>query len=264
MATKRAKSKASKRSGRKVARKPSRRKAARRPARGATRRTAKRAARKTARRPAKKAAKKAAKKTAKKAARKSATRPARRPALQVVKRAPRPAAPKAAPAPAFAAQRAGASAKEQVLFEMERAHTALAAAFKGLGEAGANTPLAPGKWTPRQIVLHLLAWERYGLSAFETAYARNERPPLSMVEIDRMNADNVAALDHHAWPEAVRLLQGAREDLRAALEAIPDEPAAVWSEDHAVGWLARLFAGHDRHHAGQIKAARVAPAGPGA
>jgi hypothetical protein len=226
--------------------------------------TAKRAPRRAPRKraTAKRAPRKAARKraTAKRAVRRSSARPA----LTVVRRpsarpAPRRAAPTPVP-PAFAGAKAGASAKDLVLFEMERAQTALAAAIKGMGEASANEPLGPGRWSPRQVLLHLVGWDRAALPALEVAYARNERPPLADDEVDRVNAQSLAQYDHLGWEEARRLLQTARGELRAAFEAIPDEPAEVWSEQHAVGWMARFLAGHDRHHADQIKAARLAAA----
>jgi hypothetical protein len=275
MATKRGKKKAAKKAARKrAARKSTKRtpkRAARKSAKRARRAAPKRAKRRAPKRAKRRAPKRrAARKIARKAARKTAKRrPAKRPKLKVVKRAARPKAAKAAkaakaPRPArpaaFAAAKAAASAKELALFELERARVALHAAIQGMSEATANTPMGPGRWTPRQLVLHLVAWDREALGLLETAYTRNQRPALSADENDAANAARVAALEHHGWEETRRLLQHARADLREAFEAIPEQPADVWSPDHAVGWFARFLAGHDWHHAEALKAARVAEA----
>ena len=64
------------------------------------------------------------------------------------------------PPAAFARQQSGASEKERVLFELERARVAVTAAIQGLGAAAADRPVAPGKWTVREIVLHLVVRDR--------------------------------------------------------------------------------------------------------
>ncbi len=236
--------KSPKRAARKVAKKAARRPKRRKPA-------AKRAPRKAAGRKA------ARRKVAKKAARKKVAK--KRPALKVVKRAAKkPAAKKPAKKvpPAFAGAKANATAKELVLFELERSRVAVHAALQGHTETSANAPLAPGKWSPRQYVLHLAAWDREALRMLEPAFARNQMPNWPE-DGDAFNATILAPLDHHTWDEARRLMSESRADLLAALEAIPDAPAEVWAEDHAVGNLARAMAGHDRHHADKLKAARI-------
>ncbi len=160
--------------------------------------------------------------------------------------------------PAFAGAKAGASARELVLFELVRARVAVHAALQGLTEASANVPMAPGRWSPRQVALHLVSWDREAILLLEAAYARDARPTFDRAQLEVINAAGLARLEHHSWEEAWRLLHEARDDLRAALETIPDEPAQVWSEEHAVGWLARFIAWHDRHHADALKAARIA------
>jgi hypothetical protein len=68
-----------------------------------------------------------------------------------------------------------------------------------------------------------------------------------------MNVAGLQALEHHDWESAKRLLQASHEDLWDAFDSIPDEPADVWSPEHAVGELVREVTVHDRHHADAIK-----------
>ena len=59
----------------------------------------------------------------------------------------------------------------------------------------------------------------------------------------------------------MRLLKTTRQQLMEALEAVPAEPAELWTAQHAFGEMLLLLPPHDRHHADQVKASRIA-AGP--
>ena len=168
---------------------------------------------------------------------------------------------KAAPiaAAAFAPQKSGASARELVLFELERARVAVIAAIQGLG-AGAERPVGPGKWSPREIVLHLAVRDRVRLDEFD---AIRGGTPASWAHLDAVamvavNEAHLAPLRRHSWDDAVRLLERTRAELLAALHAVPAEPAEVWGEAHPFGAVLRALALHDRRHADQIKNARIA------
>lgn len=168
-------------------------------------------------------------------------------------------AARVAPA-AFAPQKAGASEKDLVLFEIERARVAVKAAIQGLGGAAATRPVAPGKWSPREIVLHLAVRDGVRLEELDAIAGGT---PASWTHLDTvaMAAANEAALAPlrgHSWEEAVRLLDRTRTGLLAALKAVPAEPAERWSGKHPFGGVMRSLAPHDRKHADQIKNARVA------
>ena len=82
------------------------------------------------------------------------------------KAAPKPRAPKRPTAPvppAFSAQRATADARGLLLFELARARAAVKAAIQGLTGANALNPIAPGKWSIFEIVLHLSERDRVRL-----------------------------------------------------------------------------------------------------
>ena len=161
---------------------------------------------------------------------------------------------------AFAPQRSVASAKELVIFEIERARVAVRAAIQGMGSAAANRPVAPGKWSPREIVLHLSVRDRVRLEEFE---AIRGGTPSSWAHLDEaamkgVNEAHLAPLRGTSWDDAVRLMERTREQLLDALAAAPAEPADAWSEAHPFGATMRALAGHDRKHAEQIKNARIA------
>jgi hypothetical protein len=183
-------------------------------------------------------------------------RRARRPALAIVrrpaprrKRAPRPSRP-------FEGALASASAKDLALFDLVRARVEIHAAVQGMAPASADTPIAEGKWSPRQILLHLHYWDREMLPWVERAWQQNRRPPHTMEQILSENEAAQVALSDQDWESTRRLMQQSREELLEALQSLPEEPAERWSSEHALGWLVRLLAHHDRHHAAKIKEAR--------
>ena len=60
-----------------------------------------------------------------------------------------------------------------------------------------------------------------------------------------------------SWDEAVRLLQATREQLMSALISVSSYPAEMWTDAHPFGAMLRALPVHDRHHAEQIKKARI-------
>jgi hypothetical protein len=231
---------AKKRPARKVAKRAAKKRAAKkRPAR----KVAKRAAKKRAARPARKAAKK-----------KAAAKPARRAAAK-------PRAAKAPAPPAFAPQKAEATAKDLLLFEIERARVAVMAAIQGLGAGSAMHPVAEGKWSIHEIVLHLSVSDRLRLGEFDALLAG---VPASWASVRgtpsgvSMNEANLAPLRERSWDDAVRLLMTTRAELLERLQAVPASPEDVWTASHPFGAIMLGLAAHDRHHAEAIKNARIA------
>jgi hypothetical protein len=166
------------------------------------------------------------------------------------KPAPRPGA---APPPAFP-QRAGASPKQLLLFELMRARAVFLAAIQGL-MSGTSEPIAAAKWSPREIVLHLVTRDQARLHELESTL-RGTPASLKHAKAEdwaQINETNLAPLRHHDWDEAVRLLHRTRQQLVEALESVPEEPSEPWSADHAFGSMLAGLPPHDRHHAEQIK-----------
>jgi hypothetical protein len=209
----------------------------------------------------------ATKRVVKRAAKKSAikrgrSRGAKRPSLALVKRSKaakpaRPARGRGKPPEPFAAAKAGASSKDLALFEFVRARVAVHAAVQGMAPASAELASATGKWSIRQTLLHLAYWDHEMWRAVEEAFQHNRRPHTSHEEIERINPEAIAALSHLDWESTKRLLQSHRERLLEALQSIPEEPAEMWSRDHAVGWIVLTLTAHDRHHAEALREARA-------
>ena len=268
----RPKSQASKQRSRRAARKAASRKAGPKPG---PKRTAKKSGSRASRKAAKATAanRKAAKPAAKPARRAPATKPATKVAIRrtgvrtpgrhaelkvvsaekVAKRPKKVTAPKPRP---FAGAMENASAKDLAIFDLVRARVEVQAAIQGLQPDTANRAVDTGKWSPREIVLHLHYWDREMLPYVERAWRHDERPPHTKDQILHENGSFLGELGHHDWDEARRLLQHSREQLLEELQSVPEEPAEMWSSEHALGRLIRILSHHDRHHAAVLKDAR--------
>jgi hypothetical protein len=180
--------------------------------------------------------------------------------MSPARRAPRRAAKRVPPPPAFP-QAQGGSARQRLLFELVRARATFMAAIHGLTAASAERPLGPGRWCIREIALHLVARDRARLRELEGARQgrRASWIGLSAAESARMNEDDLAPLRAHGWDETLRLLQITRQQLMEVIEALPAEPADAWEPAHPFGEMLHLLPAHDRHHAAQVKDARLAP-----
>jgi uncharacterized damage-inducible protein DinB len=161
--------------------------------------------------------------------------------------------------PAFSVQRAGASAREQLLFELQRARAAVKAASQGLTPGHAEKPIAPGKWSIKEIVLHLSERDRVRLEEFGRTLGGQPRSwaDATHEQENEINEIHLAPLRAHTWDEAVRRMDSLREQLLWRLSQLPSQPDDVWRRGHAFGDMMWALPQHDRLHAEQIKLARL-------
>ena len=158
------------------------------------------------------------------------------------------------PPPAFP-QRAGATPKQLLLFELTSARASFLSAVQGLAPGAMSEPIAQGKWTPREIVLHVVTRDQARLRELETVLRGAPPSWKGTQEADwaAINETNLAPLRHHDWEEALRLLHRTRQQLVEALERVPAEPSEHWGSEHPFGAMLGALPPHDRHHADQIK-----------
>jgi len=160
---------------------------------------------------------------------------------------------------AFAAQRAHASSREELLFELARARAAVKAAIQGLSIANASRPIAAGKWSPLEIVLHLGERDRVRLEEFHRTLHGQPRTWAGVSDAEQavQNEQHLAPLRALTWDSAVRRLDSLREQLLLRLHEVPALPNDIWQRGHAFADMMWGLPEHDRHHADQIKRART-------
>jgi hypothetical protein len=139
--------------------------------------------------------------------------------------------------------------EDDVLPVLERQRAELSAAFSGVSEAKGGFRYAPGKWSVRELLGHVIDTER--IMAYRAlCIARGETAPLPGFEQDPY----VANAGHDRWTVAELLedFDAVRRANVALLSHLDD--AAVrrvgTSSGHptSVRALAYILAGHVRHH----------------
>lgn len=126
--------------------------------------------------------------------------------------------------------------------------------LNSMGEAKAGEPYAPGKWTTKQMVGHLIDTER--IFAYRALrIARNDKTPLAGFEQDdfvaygghndRTLADLIAEFES-VRQASIFLLKHLPEDAWTRQGTASENPVTV----RALAWM---MAGHEAHHQNLMK-----------
>lgn len=146
--------------------------------------------------------------------------------------------------------------KEQVLEAYQEYEIYLASLNTALkNEVDAHTPIAPGKWSLAEIILHLAEWDRF---------IREERLPLLKAgaevapfpDVDAFNTAAAAPAKQMAFSEVLARAQKERALLAKDIEEFDEvqwnAAFKVGSRETTVSSYVAGFLRHDAHHRGQI------------
>ena len=132
-----------------------------------------------------------------------------------------------------------------------------AESLKSLDDRAWSTPIAPGKWSVRDIVSHIVRWDEYFLE--EALRPIVNGVPLTVRQLD-FDAFNKEAAEWGRTVDQRQLLQEAvqvRTQVLKTLQRIPESDYAreYPAEDHAfvIQNYIEDFIWHDQHHMAQIK-----------
>lgn len=129
--------------------------------------------------------------------------------------------------------------------------------LRALTEQQAGRPRAPGKWSPKQIIGHLIDSASNNHQRFVRA---QQGAPLAFPSYAQ---EHWVACQHYAdrpWDEIVRLWQAYNRHLAHVISHIPedrrDTPCVIESASQVtLGFLASDYGEHLRHHLAQVGAA---------
>ena len=122
-----------------------------------------------------------------------------------------------------------------------------------------DTPPAPGKWTPRQIVHHLADSEMTAAIRFRLLLAE-DRPAIKGYDQDLFASRLHYERSHEASLDLLRATRAATAELMGCLEEADWLREGTHTEVGRFGldtWL-RIYAPHAHKHADQIRVARRA------
>lgn len=126
-----------------------------------------------------------------------------------------------------------------------------------------DEPLADGKWSVKQLILHLTYWNMLTVRALEALYAGDEFDWTPYSAIDELNAQIIADQQQNPYRRIVAEFQIVHSTLIAAVERIPGER---FGEDGELPeWLVVHVSRHYLHHAPLIEtwAKKIRDAGRG-
>jgi hypothetical protein len=136
-------------------------------------------------------------------------------------------------------------------------YRAVSEALLKITPAGLDTPPAPGKWTPRQIVHHLADSEMTAAARFRLLLAE-DRPAIKGYDQDVFAARLYYGRPHEASLELFRAARASTVELMGCLSEREWLREGTHTEVGRFGldtWL-RIYAPHAHKHAEQIRAAR--------
>jgi uncharacterized damage-inducible protein DinB len=128
------------------------------------------------------------------------------------------------------------------------------AQLRGISEAQAQSRYAPGKWSIKEVVGHMIDTERiFGYRALR--FARNDQTPLSGFEqndyvtngsFDEQSLSDLASEFEHVRRANIYLLRGLSGDAWSRHGTASDNAVSVRA-------LAYMMAGHELHHMNIIR-----------
>lgn len=141
--------------------------------------------------------------------------------------------------------------KSELLEMVGGAHAQLARALEGLTEEeSARTGLTP-KWSVRDALAHITAWELEGARVLQAIIDGTQRPRrYGGEEIERFNEEAVAARRGRSLAELVAEADAAHASMLATVGRLPeevDENSARYKVTYG------FTVEHMRHHAAQIE-----------
>jgi DinB family protein len=127
--------------------------------------------------------------------------------------------------------------------------------------------LGGGEWSPKDLVSHLAAWERFALDAV-ASWERGERAAIDREAWSRstsaINADAVAAAAHLSWGQAKRRAEATHGELVTLIDSMSDArwrtPATPRARSPLGMRIGQLLAGprgpftHDLAHLKDLRA----------
>ena len=124
-------------------------------------------------------------------------------------------------------------------------------AIEGLTDDELCRPMAEGKWSFKETLGHLAAWEGEVINAFEQK-ARGERPTIgNITDFDAWNGVEAGKRKDRSLDEIRGELQSARVRLLEIVNDLPDS-GELWDPERSTAKMLAMLIGHDQHHWKQI------------
>ncbi|MFC4099556.1 DinB family protein [Paenibacillus xanthanilyticus] len=149
------------------------------------------------------------------------------------------------------------ASREQLLHDFA-ALIPFAESLRGLDEAAWTAPVAPGKWAVRDIISHIMLWDKYYLEEAIERISQGEPISARHLDYDAFNRDAMTFAATRSPKVILDLAIRFRSEIIRQLTMLGEERASRVYTDadghpFAVRQYAADFIAHDAHHMAQIR-----------
>ena len=122
-----------------------------------------------------------------------------------------------------------------------------------------SSSLGEGKWTPRDVVAHIMLWDKYFLESAIEKIANNQSLTLKNMDFDEFNRHSREYAESISEQEILDLTIRNRSEILNLLESLSDEDFIKEYMDgdgneFSIYQYLEDFISHDLHHINQLKA----------
>jgi uncharacterized damage-inducible protein DinB len=150
--------------------------------------------------------------------------------------------------------------REDARESLARERGKLLAALEGLSEEEMARPGAVGRWSVRDVLAHLLAWEEEAVTRLDLLAAERPQDFARIVDEEELEAWNARAHQRYAGlalAEVMRRLRDVQGRILAALDSLSEERLGTDAGPVPVrNWLPECTYAHEQEHCADILAWR--------
>ena len=137
--------------------------------------------------------------------------------------------------------------KQEFIEKLTEERANVLKAIEGVSDVELVQPMAEGKWSIKDTLGHLTAWEAAVINAFEQK-ARGERPTMPNLEnLDAWNAEQAAKREGKSADEVRHEFNESRKRLLTIVSGLADDEG-LWSPERSTAKMLSGLIHHDRHH----------------
>jgi uncharacterized damage-inducible protein DinB len=142
--------------------------------------------------------------------------------------------------------------REEFLTAFEIAFERLLAPTRGLHPEVMEQPLAPGKWSLKELAAHLAFWDALALRALEALFHGDSFDWASYADENRWNAEAVERVRMQPLKRVLYELRVTHSALSEAVRRVPEDK--LLENGEIPRWLIQHVLEHYEHHISQVTA----------
>ena len=142
--------------------------------------------------------------------------------------------------------------KQEYIEKLSEGRALIQSSVEGLNDEQLSEPMGEGKWSIKETLGHLAAWEGAVVNAFEQK-ARGERPTIGDIkDFDAWNEVESGKRKGWSSDQIRQELKSNRDRLMEIVGSLPEDEK-VWAPDRSTARMLGTLIDHDKHHLESIR-----------